>query len=183
MTLTASLKKYPEMGMKLCAIIVAILSIYFSKTLSQRDPESLAFIESIIIVSYCVYVLYIITASIKLIKNYEKNLNSGFNLSIVLTFLLTMVLFFFGKHVMHVDFCVGLCSGNPPISDLLIVLGQPFFVPVTLMIVNSTFSSKESGDGAKKRFFSGAILSIPFCIMATIYSGLTFVILHGDTLL
>ena len=179
----AALKKYPELGMKIGAVVFAILSFYFAKTLSQKDPGSMSIIESLMIASLCFYVLYIITSSIKIIKNYEKNLNTGFNLSIVLTFLLTMVLFFFGKHVMHVDFCVGLCSGNPPISDLLIVLGQPFFIPVTLMIVNSTFSSKESGDGAKKRFFSGAILSIPFCIMATIYSGLTFVILHGDTLL
>ena len=186
MTLTASLRKYPEMGVKLCAILFAILSFYFAKTLSQKDSNSLAFIESIIIVSYCVYIAYIITASIKLSKNYEKNLNSGFNLSIVLTFLLTTVLLFFGKHMIQRDddIClVGLCSGNPPISDLFLMLGQPFFVPVTLMILNSTLSSNESGDRAKKRFFSGVILSIPFCIIATIYSGLTFGILYGDSLL
>ncbi|MBS73974.1 MAG: hypothetical protein CMA91_07010 [Euryarchaeota archaeon] len=186
MALIAPLKKYPEMGMKICAILFAILSFYFAKILSQKDAKSLAFIESIIIVSYCVYVLYIIIASIKLFKNYEKNLNSGFNLSIVLTFVLTMILLFFGKHTVQFDdeVClVGLCSGNPPISDLFLMLGQPFFVPLTLMIVNSTLSSKESGDGAKKRFSSGVILSIPFCIIAAIFSGLTFGILHGDSLL
>ena len=94
MPLIESLRKYPELGIKFCAIIFAILSFYFAKTLSQRDPESKFFIDSLLMVSYYIYVMYIMTASIKLLKNYEKNLNSGFNLSIVLTFLLTSISFY-----------------------------------------------------------------------------------------
>ena len=95
MLLKAFLKKYQELVMKFCAVIFAILSIYFAKTLSQKDPESMLFIESLLIISLCFYILYIITASIKLLKNYEKNLNFGFNLSIVFSDFLSNELFLF----------------------------------------------------------------------------------------
>ena len=95
MLLKAFLKKYQELVMKFCAVIFAILSFYFAKTLSQKDPESMLFIESLLIISLCFYILYIITASIKLLKNYEKNLNFGFNLSIVFSDFLSNELFLF----------------------------------------------------------------------------------------
>ena len=176
MPLEASLKKHPEVGLKFCAIVIAILGFYFAKTLSQRDSESMFIIEFTIIVSYCVYMLYIIAASIKLIKNFEKNLNSGFNLSVVFTFLLTTVLFLLGKHTLN--FCIGLC---PSISDfdLFLMWAQPFLIPVLLLSLNILWR----GDRARKRFFFGVLLSLPFCIFATLYSGLTFGILHGGTLL
>ena len=77
MPLKAGLKKYPELGLKLLVVIFAILSFYFAKTLSQREPESMLIIESLLIISLCFSILYIITASIKLLKNHEKNLNFG----------------------------------------------------------------------------------------------------------
>ena len=164
MPLIESLKRYQELVLKFCAVIFAILSFYFAKTLSQKDPESMFFIESILIVSLCFYILYIITASIKLIKNYEKNLNSGFNLSIVLTFLITLISFYLESEGWW-TFCIGLCSTSD--FDFFILLAQPFFAPVTLIL----FSLNWRGTGPRKRFVSGVILSIPFCILATFCSG------------
>ena len=166
MPLIESLKRYQELVLKFCAVIFAILSFYFAKTLSQKDPESMFFIESILIVSLCFYLLYIITASIKLIKNYEKNLNSGFNLSIVLTFLITLISFYLESEGWW-TFCIGLCSTQD--FDFFILLAQPFFAPVTLILVNLIWQ----GTGPRKRFVSGVILSIPFCILATFCSGST----------
>ena len=170
MLLKASLKKYQELVMKFCAVIFAILSFYFAKTLSQKDSESMLFIESLLIISLCFYILYIITASIKLLKNYEKNLNFGFNLSIVLTFLLTLISFYLESEGWW-TFCIGLCSTSD--FDFFILLAQPFFIPVTLLLFNLIWR----GNGPRKRFFSGVILSFPFCILATFCSGLTMSIL------
>ena len=171
MPLKASLKKYPELGIKFCAIIFAILSFYFAKTLSQRDPESKFFIDSLLIVSLCFYILYIIVASIKLRKNYEKNLNFGLNLSIVLTFLLTSISFYLESKGWW-TFCVGLCSSSD--FDLFILLAQPFFISVILLLSSIPWR----GERARKRFFFGVLLSIPFCIFATFYSGYTISILQ-----
>ena len=166
MPLKAGLKKYPELGIKLLVVIFAILSFYFAKTLNQRESESMLIIESLLIISLCFSILYIITASIKLIKNYEKNLNSGFNLSIVLTFLITLISFYLESEGWW-TFCIGLCSTSD--FDFFILLAQPFFVPVTLVLLNLIWR----GNGPRKRFFSGVILSIPFCILATFCSGST----------
>jgi len=172
MPLTESLKRYQELVLKLCAVIFAILSFYFAKMLSQKDPESMFFIESLLIVSLCFYILYIITASIKLIKNYEKNLNSGFNLSIVLTFFITLISFYLESEGLW-TYCIGLCSTSD--FDFFILLAQPFFAPVTLILVNLIWG----GDGPKKRFLFGVILSIPFCILATFCSDITMnILLH-----
>lgn len=170
MPLTESLKRYQELVLKLCAVLFALLSFYFAKTLSQRDPESKFFIDSVLGFSLCFYILYIITASIKLIKNYEKNLNSGFNLSIVLTFVITFISFYLESEGWW-TFCVGLCSTSG--FDFFILLAQPFFVPVTLILVNLIWG----GDAPKKRFLFGVILSIPFCILATFCSGSTMSII------
>ena len=70
MPLKAGLKKYPELGFKLLVVVFAILSFYFAKTLSQRESESMLIIESLLIISLCFSILYIITASIKLLKNH-----------------------------------------------------------------------------------------------------------------
>ena len=166
MPLTESLKRYQELVLKLCAVLFALVSFYFAKTLSQRDPESKFFIDSVLGFSLCFYILYIITASIKLIKNYEKNLNSGFNLSIVLTFLITLISFYLESEGLW-TFCIGLCSTSD--FDFFILLAQPFFAPVTLIL----FSLIWQGTGPRKRFVSGVILSIPFCILATFCSGST----------
>ena len=172
MPLTESLKRYQELVLKFGAVIFAILSFYFAKTLSQKDPESMFFINSLLIVSLCFYILYITTASIKLIKNYEKNLNSGFNLSILLTFLITLISFYLESEGWW-TFCIGLCSTSD--FDLFILLAQPFFVPVTLLLLNLIWR----GNGPRKRFVSGVILSIPFCILATFCSDLTMnLLLH-----
>tara|TARA_B100001758_G_scaffold178766_1_gene155499 strand:+ start:158 stop:688 length:531 start_codon:yes stop_codon:yes gene_type:complete len=176
MLLKAFLKKYQELVMKFCAVIFAILSFYFAKTLSQKDPESMLFIESLLIISLCFYILYIITASIKLLKNYEKNLNFGFNLSIVLTFLLTLISFYLESEGWW-TFCIGLCTTSD--FDFFILLAQPFFVPVTLLL----FTIFWRGNGARRRFFSGVILSIPFCLLATFLSSLTLgLLLHAYNL-
>jgi len=167
MPLEASLKKYPEIGLKFCAIIIAILSFYFAKTLNQRDSESMFIIESLMIVSLCFYMLYIITASIKLLKNYEKYFNSGFNLSIVLTFLLTLWLWYLERQGWW-TYCIIFCTTS--VFDQMILLTQPFLVPVILLSLNILWR----GNKARKRFFFGVLLSIPFCILATLYSGLTF---------
>ena len=169
MPLKASLKKYPELGIKFCAIIFAILSFYFAKTLSQRDPESKFFIDSVLVVSLCFYTLYIIVASIKLRKKYEKNLNSGFNLSIVLTFLLTLVSFYLESRGWW-TFCIGWCSSSN--FDLFMLFAQPFLVPIILLLSSVSWH----GDSARKRFFFGVLLSIPFCIFATFCSGFTIAI-------
>ena len=177
MPLKASLKKYPEMGLKFFAIIILILGFYCAKTLSQRDPESMFIIKSTLIVSFCVYMLYIITAIKKLIKNHEKYFNSGFNLSIVLTYLLTMW-FFYMESEGWWTVCIGLCSTSD--FDLFILLAHPFFVPVILLLL----SIPSRGHKAKNRFFFGVLLSIPFCILAAIYGASTFgLILYGHTLL
>ena len=167
MPLKASLRKYPELGIKFCAIIFAILSFYFAKTLSQRDPESKFFIDSLLMISYYIYVIYIMTASIKLLKNCEKNLNFGFNLSIVLTFILTSISFYLESKGWW-TFCIGWCSSSD--FDLFILVAQPFLVSVILLISNIPWR----GDRARKRLFFGVLLSIPFCIFATLCSGLTF---------
>ena len=173
MPLAESLKRYQELVLKFCAVIFAILSFYFAKTLSQKDPESMFFINSLLIVSLCFYILYIITASIKLLKNYEKNLNSGFNLSIVLTFLITLISFYLESEGWW-TFCIGLCSTSD--FDLFVLLAQPFFVPVILLLLNILWR----GDRGRKRFFFGVLSSIPFCILATFCSGLTFAFFHSN---
>ena len=170
MPFAESFRRYKELVLKFCAVIFPILSFYFAKTLSRKDLESMFFFESILIVSLCFYLLYIITASIKLIKNYEKNLNSGFNLSIVLTFLITLISFYLESEGLW-TFCIGLCSTSD--FDFFILLAQPFFAPVTLILVNLIWG----GDGPKKRFLFGVILSIPFCILATFCSGSTMSII------
>ena len=170
MLFAESFRRYKELVLKSCAVIFAILSFYFAKMLSQKDPESMFFIESILIVSLCFYILYIITASIKLIKNYEKNLNSGFNLSIVLTFLITLISFYLESEGWW-TFCIGLCSTSD--FDFFILLAQPFFAPLTLIL----FSLIWQGTGPRKRFVSGVILSIPFCILATFCSSSTMSII------
>ncbi len=176
MPLIESLKRYQELVMKLCAVIFALLSFYFAKMLSQKDPESMFFIESLLIVSLCFYILYIITASIKLIKNDEKNLNSGFNLSIVLTFFITLFSFYLESEGLW-TFCIGLCSTSD--FDFFILLAQPFFVPITLLLLNLIWR----GNRPRKRFFSGVILSIPFCILATFYSmSTTSIVLYVSNL-
>ena len=169
----AALKKYPELGMKIGAVVFAILSFYFAKTLSQKDPGSMSIIESLMIASLCFYMLYIITASIKIIKNYEKNLNTGFNLPIVLTFLLTLLSFYLESEGWW-TYCIGLCSTSD--FDLFVLLAQPFFVPVILLLLNILWR----GDRGRKRFFFGVLSSIPFCILATFCSGLTFAFFHSN---
>ena len=164
MLFAESFRRYKELVLKSCAVIFAILSFYFAKTLSQKDPESMFFIESILIVSLCFYLLYIITASIKLIKNYEKNLNSGFNLPIVLTFFITLISFYLESEGWW-TFCIGLCNTSD--FDFFILLAQPFFAPVSLILYNLIWGA----DRPKKRFLFGVILSIPFCIPAFFCSG------------
>ena len=172
MPLKTGLKKYPELGIKLLVVIFAILSFYFAKTLSQRDSKSMLFIEFLIITSLCFSILYIITASVKLFKNHEKNLNFGFNLSIVLTFFLTLISFYLESEGWW-TFCIGLCSTSD--LDLFILLAQPFVVPVALLL----FTIIWPGDWPKRRFFFGVILSIPFCVLATFFSGSTLgILLH-----
>ncbi|MDP7374676.1 MAG: hypothetical protein QF445_04130 [Candidatus Poseidoniaceae archaeon] len=166
MPLKSGLKKYPELGLKLLVVIFAILSFYFAKTLNQRESKSMLIIESLLIISLCFSILYIITASIKLLKNHEKNLNFGFNLSIVLTFLLTLISFYLESEGWW-TFCIGLCSTSD--LDLFILLAQPFVVPVALLLLTIIWP----GDWPKKRFFFGVMLSIPFCVLATFFSGST----------
>ena len=157
----ASLKKYPEIGLKFCAIIIAISGFYFAKTLNQRDSESMFIIESIMFVSLCFYVLYLIAATIKLFKNDEKYFNTGFNLSIVLTFLLLLI-----------SFAGGLAYS--PWNNSVVALFLMFSLPVVIPVFLLSISIPSRGNKAKNRFFFGVLLSIPFCILSTLYSGLTF---------
>ena len=122
--LKAFLKKYPEFGMKLFAVGSLILGYYIAVTLHQRDIEIEFVIVSALIVSLCFYILYIITAAFKLLKKYEKNLNSGFNLSVVMTFLITLISFYLESEGWW-TFCIGLCNTSD--FDFFILLAQPFF--------------------------------------------------------
>jgi hypothetical protein len=172
MSLAESLDRYREMVMKFCAVIFVILSFYFAKTLNQREPQSMFFIEFLLIISLCFSILYIITASIKLFKNHEKNLNFGFNLSIVLTFFLTLISFYLESEGWW-TFCIGLCSTSD--LDLFILLAQPFVVPVSLLLITIIWP----GEWPKRRFLFGLILSIPFCVLATFFSASTLgILLH-----
>ena len=163
--LKAFLKKYPEFGIKFFAVGSVILGFYIAEALHQRDIETEFVILSALIVSLCFYILYIITAGFKLLKKYEKNLNSGFNLSVVLTFLITLISFYLESEGRW-TFCIGLCNTSD-FSFIHLFYLQPFFAPVSLILYNLILG----GDGPKKRFLFGVILSIPFCILAFICSG------------
>ena len=150
--------------MKFFAVGSLILGYYIAETLHQRDIEIEFVIESALIVSLCFYILYIITAGFKLLKKYEKNLNSGFNLSVVLTFLITLISSYLESEGWWTA-CIGLCNTSD--FDFFILLAQPFFAPVSLILYNLIWGA----DRPKKRFLFGVILSIPFCIPAFFCSG------------
>ena len=101
-------------------------------------------IESLLIISLCFSILYIITASIKLLKNHEKNLNFGFNLSIVLTFLLTLISFYLESEGWW-TFCIGLCSTSD--LDLFILFCTAFCSPSSPFVAYNNLA----GDWPKKK--------------------------------
>ena len=152
--ITAFVRYYPEIPLISCATIAAILGSI--KMLNGDNAE--------ILLSYAGFlcIFYVIIASIKLLKHYEKNLNSGFNMPIVLTY-------FFG--LASPTFWRAKCGDcgvfGVTVLEVILYFSLHFFIPLILLLLNIPWD----GDQARKRFFFGILLSIPFCLFSSLLSG------------
>ena len=151
---TALVRNYPEIALICCATTAAILVSIQSSNGDNADIH--------LFFAGFLCILYVILASIKLLKNYEKNLNSGFNMPIVLTYFIGLVSPIFWRA--HCGEC-GFFSMME--SNFILMISQPFYSPAILLLLNIPWT----GDQERKRFFFGVLLSIPFCLLSFVLSG------------
>ena len=151
---TAFVRYHPEIPLISCATIAAILGSI--KILNGDDADIPLFYAGFL----CIF--YVIIASIKLLKHYEKNLNSGFNMPIVLTYFfgLASPIFWRAK-------CGDCGIFEATVFEGILYFSLHFFIPVILLLYNIPWD----GDQAGKRFFFGILLSIPFCLFSSLLSG------------
>ena len=151
---TALLRNYPEIALICCATIAALLG---SIEISNGDNADVH-----LFFAGLLCILYVILASIKLLKYQEKNLNSGFNMPIVLNYFIGLVSPIFWR--VRCGEC-GFFSMME--SDFILLISQPFFGPVILLLLNIPWTGVQQ----RKRFFFGVLLSIPFCLLSFVLSG------------
>ena len=137
---TAFVRYHPEIPLISCATIAAILGSI--KMLNGDDAEtSLSYAGFL-----CIF--YVIIASIKLLKNYERNFNSGFNMPIVLTYFLGLA-----SPILWRAKCGDCGVFDATVFEVILYFSLHFFVPVILLLLNIPWD----GDQAGKRFFFGIL--------------------------